>query len=72
MVLATTLGLLAFCLNVGGLLGLLPISLYLFTVLLAAIANKESLATKLSLFIALPAMHFSWGLGFITGLLYKR
>ncbi len=72
MVLATSLGLLAFLLNVGGLLGLLPISLYLFTVLLAAVLNKESFSTKINLLIALPAMHFSWGLGFITGLLYKR
>jgi len=72
MVLATTAGLLAFLLNVGGLLGILPISGYLFTVLLAAMINKESITTKLNLLIALPAMHFSWGLGFITGLLYKR
>ena len=72
MVLATTIGLLVFLLNVGGLLGLLPISAYLFTVLLAAMFNKEAITTKLNLLIALPAMHFSWGLGFITGLLYKR
>jgi len=72
MVLATTTGLLVFLLNVGGLLGILPISAYLFTVLLAAMFNKEAITTKLNLLIALPAMHFSWGVGFITGLLYKR
>lgn len=72
MVLATILGLLAIFLKVGGLLGLIPISIYLFAVLLAAIANKEAIPTKLNLLIALPAMHFSWGLGFITGLLHRR
>ena len=72
MVLTTLIGVLAAVLNVGGLLGLIPLSTYLSAVLLISITAKASLATKLNILIALPAMHFSWGLGFITGLFQKR
>ena len=72
MVLTTLMGVLAAALNVGGLLGLIPLSTYLSAVLLISITAKASLATKLNILIALPAMHFSWGLGFITGLFQKR
>lgn len=57
----------------GWLLGLVPTCLYFSVVLLAAIFNKKlSFPGRLALLIALPAMHFSWGLGFITGLFHKR
>ena len=72
MVLSTILGLIVAAFKLGGLLGLLPISLYLLAVILVAATAKVSLATKLNILIALPAMHFSWGLGFIRGLFQKR
>lgn len=57
----------------GLVLGLVPTCLYFSVVLLAAIFNKKlSFSGRLALLIALPAMHFSWGLGFITGLFHKR
>lgn len=57
----------------GFLLGLAPTCLYFSVVLLAAIFNQKlSLSARLALLIVLPAMHFSWGIGFITGLFHKR
>jgi len=57
----------------GLFLGLVPTALYLSAVLLAAVFNRKlNLAARLCLLLALPAMHFSWGLGFITGLFQKR
>jgi len=57
----------------GLFLGLVPTALYISLVLLAAVFNRKlNLAARLCLLLALPAMHFSWGLGFITGLFQKR
>ena len=72
LVLSTILGLLASIVGVTDYLGFLPISIYLLAVFLLAVSNKQSFATKMNIIVALPAMHFSWGLGFITGLFHKR
>ena len=57
----------------GQLIGLLPLAIYLLTVLLAAIfAKRLKFMDRLALLLVLPAMHFSWGTGFITGLFHKR
>lgn len=66
--------------TIGGLfatfftpLGLIPISFYLLVILLAGIFNRKlGLRARLALLLVLPAMHFSWGMGFITGLFHKR
>ncbi|MEY4418105.1 MAG: hypothetical protein RIQ88_543 [Actinomycetota bacterium] len=51
---------------------LLPTAAYFSVVLLAAIFNKKlGLKARLALLVALPAMHFSWGLGFIANLLSR-
>jgi glycosyltransferase involved in cell wall biosynthesis len=71
LVLSTLLGLLAVIFNLGGVLGLIPISIYMAAVVLAAIFNKEAITTKIGILLALPTMHFSWGLGFLTGLFKK-
>ena len=57
----------------GGLVGLIPLASYLALVLLLAIFSKKlSFRARLALLLALPSMHFSWGLGFIAGLFHKR
>ena len=57
----------------GFILGLIPTVIYFAVVLMAAILNRKlGLGARLALLAALPAMHFSWGLGFITGLFHKR
>jgi hypothetical protein len=59
--------------GLGGVLGLAPLLGYLGLLLLAAISTKGlSLAARLNLLIALPTMHFCWGVGFISGLFLKR
>ncbi|MEY4655116.1 MAG: hypothetical protein RL523_515 [Actinomycetota bacterium] len=56
-----------------GLLGLIPLASYLAMLVMAAVFAKGlSIWARLSLFLALPAMHFSWGSGFLAGLLSKR
>ena len=71
MVLTTLIGL---GLGISGqILGFLPLGIYLLIVLLAAVFNKKlSFLDRLALLPVLPAMHFSWGIGFIAGLFQKR
>lgn len=72
-VLAIAIGVGLFISGVGGVLGLAPLLGYLGLLLLAAISTKGlSLAARLNLLIALPTMHFCWGVGFISGLFLKR
>ena len=73
LVLVLTLGLLSFFLGFGGILGLIPTSIYIALVLLSAIsAKKLNLASRIALLLVLPTMHLSWGSGFLSGLLFKR
>jgi len=73
LVLAVTLGLLSFSLGFGGILGLIPTSIYIALVLLSAIsAKKLNLSSRIALLLVLPTMHLSWGSGFLSGLLFKR
>jgi glycosyltransferase involved in cell wall biosynthesis len=73
LVLAVTLGLLSFFLGFGGILGLIPTSIYIALVLLSAIsAKKLNLSSRIALLLVLPTMHLSWGSGFLSGLLFKR
>jgi hypothetical protein len=54
----------------GQFLGILPLATYLLAVfLLAATAKNLSLKARVALMIALPTIHFSWGVGFIFGLI---
>ncbi len=73
VVFASVLGLFATFLGFYGFLGLVPVATYLLCVLAIAITAKGlSLRSKLSLLIALPTMHFSWGSGFLAGLFFRR
>jgi glycosyltransferase involved in cell wall biosynthesis len=73
LVLVLTLGLLGFFLGFGGILGLIPTSIYIALVLLSAIsAKKLNLSSRIALLLVLPTMHLSWGSGFLSGLLFKR
>jgi len=71
MVLTTISGLLV---SLSGLtMGLVPLAVYLSVVFLAAVFNQKlGLFDRLALLLVLPAMHFSWGIGFIAGLFHKR
>ncbi len=72
-VLSITLGLGLYLLGFGGFLGLIPLSAYTLGLFVAATTAKGlSLPTKLNILIALPTMHFCWGVGFISGLFVKR
>jgi glycosyltransferase involved in cell wall biosynthesis len=72
-VLSISLGLGLYLLGFGGFLGLIPLSAYTLGLLVAAITAKGlSLSAKLNILIALPTMHFCWGVGFISGLFVKR
>ena len=72
-VLSISLGLGLYLLGFGGFLGLIPLSAYTLGLLVAAITAKQlSLSAKLNILIALPTMHFCWGVGFISGLFVKR
>ena len=72
-VLSISLGLGLYLLGFGGFLGLIPLSAYTLGLLVAAITAKQlSLTAKLNILIALPTMHFCWGVGFISGLFVKR
>jgi glycosyltransferase involved in cell wall biosynthesis len=52
----------------GNLAGILPIAFYLLGVtFLATIARNMSPKQRLAIMIALPVMHFSWGIGFWRG-----
>lgn len=56
-----------------GFFGLIPLLSYFSLILLAAVfARGLSFGARVNLLLALPAMHFSWGSGFIAGLLSKR
>lgn len=73
LVLAIILGILATILGFGGVLGLLPTSIYmLFVLLSAASANGLKLGSRVALLLVLPIMHLSWGSGFLSGLLFRR
>ena len=71
MVLVSLSGLIA---GLFGLtLGFIPLAGYLSVVLLAAILNKKlRTLDRFALLAVLPAMHFSWGIGFIAGLFRRR
>ncbi|NDD25802.1 MAG: glycosyltransferase [Actinobacteria bacterium] len=73
LVISCLLGLVFWVTGFLGFLGLIPLAGYLTILILAAIfARKLSIGARLSLLLALPAMHFSWGAGFLAGLLSKR
>jgi hypothetical protein len=73
LVLAMFLGLGSFLLGFGGLLGLIPTFIYLLFLLLSAVTSRGlSFRSRLALLLVLPTMHLSWGLGFLSGLLFKR
>lgn len=73
LVLSCFLGLILWTGGFLGWLGLIPLGSYLAVLTLAAIfAKKLSFGARVSLLLALPAMHFSWGVGFLAGLLSKR
>lgn len=73
LVLSSIGGLIAFAAGLFGLFGLLPMGSYLAILILAAIfAKRLSIRARLCLLLALPVMHFSWGSGFLAGLLSKR
>ncbi len=53
--------------------GIIPLAAYLAAVILiAGSASGLALSTRLAVVVALPTMHFAWGLGFIPGLLRPR
>ena len=53
----------------GKFLGIIPLALYLLAVFaLAVTARNLSLKARIALMIALPTIHFSWGVGFVFGL----
>ena len=59
--------------GIGGILGLLPLASYFLAVTVISLtASALSWKARLSLMVALPTMHFSWGTGFIAGLFIKR
>ena len=69
LVLATLSGLALFVTGIWGVFGLVPLTTYLLGVCLISLSAKSlRLKAKLALLIALPTMHFSWGLGFVSGL----
>jgi hypothetical protein len=73
LVLGVTAGLVGTITGVFGTLGLIPLISYLSGVLLISISSLSlGLKAKLALMVALPAMHFSWGSGFIAGLFFRR
>jgi succinoglycan biosynthesis protein ExoA len=73
LVLVTIAGLLGTITGVLGTLGLIPLIGYLTGVLLISISSLSlGLKAKLALLVALPAMHFSWGSGFIAGMFFRR
>jgi len=73
LVLAVIMGLLSFFLGFGGILGLIPTSIYIALVLLSSVsAKKLNLSSRLALLLVLPTMHLSWGSGFLSGLIFKR
>lgn len=54
----------------GQFLGILPLATYLSVVFLLSVTAKNlSLKARVALMIALPTIHFSWGFGFIFGLI---
>jgi glycosyltransferase involved in cell wall biosynthesis len=72
LVLGTLAGLVGYLTGILGTFGLLPLIAYLVGVgLLSLGSNSLNMKAKLALLVALPAMHFSWGSGFIAGLFNK-
>ena len=56
---------------IGLVLGIFPVAVYFLLVLFAMVtAASLSIRDRLSLLIALPTMHFSWGTGFWFGLIF--
>lgn len=54
----------------GNVLGIVPLAAYLAAVAgLAVISGGLSMKSRVALVVALPTIHFSWGAGFIYGLL---
>jgi hypothetical protein len=52
----------------GNVAGILPTAIYLLGVtFLATVARNMSPKQRLAIMIALPVMHFSWGIGFWRG-----
>ena len=52
----------------GYMLGIVPLAIYLLGVAgLAATASNMTLKTRIALMVALPTMHFAWGIGFWKG-----
>lgn len=73
LVLGSFLGLFLYIFGIFGVLGLIPLVGYFVLILSASIlASGLGLKSRLCFVLALPTMHFSWGLGFIAGLFSKR
>ena len=57
-----------FSLSYGNVFGILPTAFYLLGVaFLATTASNMSLKQRVAIMVALPIMHFSWGIGFWRG-----
>jgi hypothetical protein len=58
-------------LALGNIIGIIPWAGYSAAILaLAVTAGGLSLKSRISLMIALPTMHLSWGVGFIKGAIF--
>lgn len=72
LVIATLTGLVGYVSGIFGLFGLLPLLTYLVGVGFLSLSSKSiNMKAKLALLLALPAMHFSWGSGFIAGMFFR-
>lgn len=73
LVIGTFLGLIMTFFGNFGLFGVLPLVAYALLLAIASISARGlTIRARLSILLALPVMHFSWGLGFISGLFHKR
>jgi len=72
LVLATLGGLTLYISGIWGSLGLIPLISYLSGVVMISLSARSlHMKAKLALLLVLPAMHFSWGSGFISGMFNK-
>jgi glycosyltransferase involved in cell wall biosynthesis len=49
-----------------------PLWAYLLAIGFISLTSKESTAVKLRLMLVLPTMHYSWGVGFILGIIFPK
>jgi len=73
LVFTTFFGLVGSVFGTFGLFGLTPLVTYLAAIgLIGLTAKNLPIQAKLSILIALPTMHFSWGTGFLAGIFFRR